>query len=486
MRLVYSFRIDQNDKAVYPTLKEMSTVSKDLYNQALFEVKTHYAETGKILSYLELDEIMKTKTNLEGNINYRLLPTQVAQQTLRLLSQNTRSFFSALADYKEHPEKYQARPQFPHFLPKEGHFMLVFTNQKASIKSDGTIKLTKEISVSIPFREFEKYKQYFIKADGKRIVPLFQQVRIVPKFNGVFFNIEIIYEKDEVNSRVDINRVASLDLGVNNLITLVDNLMGEENREPIIINGRPIKSINQFYNKKRAFLQSELSASGQETKRQGKAIGEAMPAPVFWQALSPKTSKKLIKVTDWRNKKIDDYMHKASRFVMNYCLEHKIGHIVIGKNDGWKQSINIGKRNNQNFVFIPFDKLIQQIQYKAKLVGIVVTTEEESYTSKCSALDLEEIGKHEDHAYAGKRVKRGLFKTALGILINADVNGALNILRKVIGDNFLKPFIEKVARLKSEGKARREGLPFSPTFLPSSGHLCYPFKVCFEHSLIKQ
>jgi len=249
--------------------------------------------------------------------------------------------------------------------------------------------------------------------------------------------------------------VASLDLGVNNLITLVDNLMGEENREPIIINGRPIKSINQFYNKRRAFLQSELSVSGQKTSK-------ACPECEAYR-------RELIKITDWRNKKIDDYMHKTSRFVMNYCLEHKIGHIVIGKNDGWKQSINIGKRNNQNFVFIPFDKLIQQIQYKAKLIGIVVTTEEESYTSKCSALDLEEIGKHEDHAYAGKRVKRGLFKTALGILINADVNGALNILRKVIGDNFLKPFIEKVARL-----------------IPSSGYLCYPFKVCFEHSLMKK
>ena len=290
MRLVYSFRVDQNDKTIYPQLKEMSRVSKDLYNQALFEVKTHYEETGKTLSYVELDTLMKTKINLEGDINYRLLPAKVAQQTLMLVSQNVKSFFSALSDYKEHPEKYFNKPQFPHFLPKDGHFVLVFTNQQASIRENGAIKLTKEIVVSIPQKEFEKYKQYFIRVDGKKIIPLFQQVRIVPKFNGLFFNIEIIYEKKEaLNPKVDVNRVASLDLGVNNLITLVDNVMVEENREPLIINGRPIKSLNQFYNKKRAFIQSELSNNGQMT------------------------SKELIKITDWRNEKINDYMHKASR-----------------------------------------------------------------------------------------------------------------------------------------------------------------------------
>jgi len=442
MRLTFSFRIDKNDK-VYSYLLNMSRISKNLYNQALFEVKKHYEKTGEILSYLHLDKLMKTKTNLEGNINYRLLPAKVAQQTLMLVEQNVKSFFSALADYKEHPQKYQACPSFPHFLPKEGHFVLVFTNQQAKINETGNLKLTREIAISIPQKEFEKKKQYFILKDGKRIVPLFQQIRVVPKFNGLFFNIEIIYDrKEELNEKVDINRVASLDLGVNNLITLVDNLMAEENREPVILNGRPIKSINQFYNKKRALLQSEISVNGQKTCEAYR--------------------RELIKLTDWRNEKISDYMHKASRFVINYCLDNKIGQIVIGKNLGWKQEINLGKRNNQNFVFIPFNKLIGQIQYKAQLVGIRVTTEEEGYTSKCSALDLETIGKHEDHAYAGYRVTRGLFKSSLGIFINADVNGALNILRKAIGDDFLKPFISKVARL-----------------IPSSGYLCYPIKVCF-------
>ena len=458
MRLVYLFRIDNNDKAIYPILKEMSKVSKDLYNQALFEVKEHYAtrrgclsfpkETGNILSYGELDILMKTKTNLQGNINYRLLPAKVAQQTLRLVDGNIRSFFKASIDYKKHPEKYLARPQFPNFLPKNGHFVLVFTNQQASIKEDGDIQLTRDVAIHIPEEEFKKYQQYFIKKADKKVIPLFNQVRIVPKFNGDFFNIEILYEKEEQDSDLDIERVASLDLGVNNLIALVDTAMDEEDRKPLIINGKPIKSINQFYNKKRAFLQSSVKETGRKTSKALNGMGHS--------------SARLRSLTDWRNEKINDYMHKASRFVIRHCKDFNIGHIVIGYNKRWKQNVNLGKRNNQNFVAIPFFRLISFIRYKAQLAGIKVTEKEEGYTSKCSALDLEEIAKHEDHAYAGKRIKRGLFKSALGILINADVNGALNILRKVIGDNFLKPFLKKVARL-----------------IPSRGYLCYPFKVCF-------
>ena len=443
MRLVYSFRIDSSD-GVFHDLEKMSRTSKNLYNQALFEIKAHHEKKGherlqgKLLSYPELDKIMKTRTNLEGSINYRLLPAKVAQQTLMLVSQNVRAFFAALADYKEDSFKYQAQPKFPHFLPSRGHFVLVFTNQQARIKGDGTIQLTKEISLRIPEKEFSKYKEYFIKESGKRIVPLFQQIRIVPKFFGDFFNVEIVYEKEELNFSLDPGRVASLDLGVNNLVTLVDSSMGEEGRIPLIINGRPIKSINQFYNKTKASIQSFLSENN---------LGSSM---------------NLRKITNWRNEKISSYMHKASRFVINYCLEHKIGHIVIGKNPNWKQGVSMGKRNNQNFVAIPFDRLVKQIQYKARLVGIKVTLIEESYTSKCSALDKELIAKHEDHAYAGKRVHRGLFQTAKGILINADVNGALNILRKAIGDGFLTEAYQKVARL-----------------IPCRGALWQPVRVCF-------
>ncbi len=433
---MYKFRIDENDES-YAELKEMSRVAKDLYNQALWEVKEHYANTGKVLSYAELDKIMKTKENLEKKINYHLLPAKVAQQVLMLLAKNIQGFFNALADYKEHPEKYRAAPRFPYFLPKDGYFLVIFTNQQATIRKNGAIKLTKKLSVSIPQQEFNKYRQYFVECQGKKIVPLFAQVRIVPKFGGTFFHVEVVYDKAEINSQVDVNRVAAIDLGVNNLATVVDSEMDNENRAPVIINGKPIKSVNQYYNKQRAALQQKLA---QDDKT---------------------NSKQVIKVTDIRNQKIEDYLHKTSRFIIQYCLLHFIGHIVIGYNPQWKQAVNLGRRNNQNFVQIPFLRLVHLITYKAQLAGIKVTIQEESYTSKCSALDLENIGKHEDHAYAGKRIHRGLFASALGLLINADVNGALNILRKVIGDHFLKLFLQKVARL-----------------IPSSGYLCYPFKSC--------
>jgi len=276
MRLVYSFRLDKNDE-VFPDLERMSFLSKNLYNQALFSVKAHYEKTGKVISYPELDKMMKTKTNLEGKINYRLLPAKVAQQTLMLVSANIKSFFAALEDYKENPSKYQACPEFPHFLKKDGHFVLVFTNQQAKIYENSTIQLTKDVAISIPKGEFTKYKEDFInvvcvgrslteldfsrnshkanKTERKKVVPLFQQIRIVPKFNAAFFNVEIVYSKEEFNKEVDINRVAGVDLGVNNLITVVASTLGEEGRVPQIINGRPLKSINQFYNKKRASIQ---------------------------------------------------------------------------------------------------------------------------------------------------------------------------------------------------------------------------------------
>lgn len=446
MRQVYKFRIDKNDE-VYAKLKEMSRAAKDLYNQALWEIKEHYRETGKILSYEELDKIMKTKENLEGKVNYRLLPAKVSQQVLKLLAQNVKAFFKANEDYKQNRDKYTASPQFPHFLPKDGYFVVIFTNQQAGIGKDGKIKLTKELAISIPEKEFEKYSQYFIKTVDKKsrgktkekIVPIFAQVRIVPKFHATFFHVEIIYDKAETAANLDLNRVVSIDLGVNNLATLVDSEMDKESRQPVIVNGKPVKSVNQYYNKRRAAIAQELAKDDKTS------------------------SKQMIEITDIRNQKIEDYLHKASRFVIQYCLLHFIGHIVIGYNPEWKQSVNLGKRNNQNFVQIPFWLFIRFISYKAQLAGIQVTIQEESYTSKCSALDLEEIARHEDHAYAGKRVKRGLFASALGFLINADVNGALNILRKAIGDNFLRPFIQKIKQV-----AR---------LIPSSGYLSYPLKV---------
>jgi len=174
--------------------------------------------------------------------------------------------------------------------------------------------------------------------------------------------------------------------------------------DKLIINGKPLKSMNQYYNKKKAYLQSKL------------------PKGKF-------NSKAIIKLSNKRNNKTDNYLHKTSKFIINYCLTNDVDKIIIGKNVNWKQEVNIGKKNNQNFVNIPHTKLIHQIEYKAKLEAIGVVTISEEYTSKTSFIDNENICKHDE--YCGKRIKRGLFKTKDGYLINADINGAFNILRKV-------------------------------------------------------
>ena len=197
----------------------------------------------------------------------------------------------------------------------------------------------------------------------------------------------------------------SIDLGLNNLMTCYDT----KNNKSFIVNGKPAKSINQYYNKKKITLQNNL------IKNHNKY-----------------TSNRLNNLTLKRNNKISDYLHKSSRFIVNYCVENQISNIIVGYNKEWKQEINIGKKNNQNFVQIPHKNLINMLEYKSKLEGINFIQNEESYTSKCSALDLESLNKHDN--YMGKRVKRGLFVSSNGIKINADLNGALNILRKVVPD----------------------------------------------------
>ena len=174
--------------------------------------------------------------------------------------------------------------------------------------------------------------------------------------------------------------------------------------KPLVINGKPLKSINQFYNKQKAKYQSEL------------------PKDI-------KTSKRIQKLTFKRNNRVNDYLHKSTNYIVNFCLKNELNTIVIGYNEFWKQKVNIGKVNNQKFVQIPFERLLSILEYKCQKYGLNILSNEESYTSKCSFLDLEEIKKHD--VYLGKRVKRGLFISSNGKLINSDVNGSYNILRKV-------------------------------------------------------
>jgi putative transposase len=368
-------------------LEDLTHKSKNLYNYANYLIRQYFFETGKLLKEFELT----TQLAKENQVDYRDMPSaQSAQQTIKLLFKNWKSFFKAIKDYKKNPSKYKGQPKLPKYKDKKGHNIVVFTNQNCKIKTD---------------EKGENYV-YFPKKTGlepikTKIEGNLKQVRIIPQ--ATCFIVEIVYEK-EFNNTIEANdRVLSIDLGLNNLVTT--NNIGEK---PFIVKGKIIKSINQYYNKKKAKLMSFIGDKG--------------------------TSSRIKKLTLKRNNKIDDYLHKTSRTIIDYCLFNDISKIVIGNNKDWKQNINIGKKNNQNFVSIPFEKLITQIEYKAKEVGIEVIKTEESYTSKIDHLAKEELKKQEN--YLGKRVKRGLFKSSTGRFINADVNGAMGIFRKVAPDLF--------------------------------------------------
>lgn len=399
MRLVYKYSYAGEARE---SLRRMCEVSKNLYNQALYIIRQELKDNDRFIFYKEIEERMKTVTNLEGGINYRLMPkTQCAQQCLKILDKNMKSYVRSIKDWSKHPEKYNGKPGLPKYKKKLNQ--LIFTAQSCQIR-DGRLILTKNLSIEIP--QCEKY--------GDKLVD-FQQVRINPVLDGTYFDIEIIYIDSETdNGELYMDRFASIDLGLNNFATMVDT---EGNT--VIYNGRQMKSINQWYNKEKARLQEELSKN--DARR--------------------RTSLGIRALTRKRNDRINDIMHKISRDIVRRLVRNRIGTLIVGHNKEWKDSINIGSVNNQNFVSIPHSKFISLLAYKCGMVGINVVTTEESYTSKCDALAMEEIRRHD--TYLGKRKKRGLFQSSVGKLINADVNGALNIMRKVVGDSPVRRIVDR-------------------------------------------
>jgi putative transposase len=294
--------------------------------------------------------------------------------------------------WREHPEKFLGRPSLPKYKDKQqGRNLLIYTIQ----------------AISKP-----ALRQGFIQPSGLsiRITTAHQnvdQVRIIPRHG--FYVVEVVYEQEPVQASVDPQLFAGIDIGVDNLATLTSNKKGFV---PRIVNGRPVKSVNQFYNKRKADLDRKLMKMDARRRH----------------------SHRLERLTTKRTRRINHYLHTASRRIVNLLVEEGIGTLVIGKNANWKQEGEMGKRNNQQFVAIPHARFIEMLAYKAELVGIRVIITEESYTSKCSFLDNEPMKKQE--TYAGKRVKRGLFRASDGRLLNADVNGSANIIRKVAPNAF--------------------------------------------------
>lgn len=400
--------IIKSSNAFFSMLIDFCHKSKNLYNHANYLVRQAFTsqDNSKWIRYAELDKLLKAD---EEYPDYKEMPTaQSAQQILRVLDSNWKAFFASIKNWSENKDKYLGRPKLPKYLKKNGNFLLILTNQNCKLRN-GSLHFPKT------FKGFTLIPR-FIKKEN---FASFQQIRFIPKRNRII--AELVYNINVPEKKSDNQRYIGIDIGVDNLATVCNNA-GEK---AFIINGKPLKSINQHYNKK-------ISHYREIAKRMNNS----------------EYSKRMDRLTEKRNSKIDDYLHKASKYIIDYCLKHDICTIIIGKNKEWKQNVNLSKRINQHFVQIPFARLIEMIEYKAEEYGIAVVTTEESYTSGTSFIDNEEPVK--ENYNKSRRVHRGLFVSNSGITINADLNGAYQILKKVVPIKWdrgcvLHPFVVNVA-----------------------------------------
>lgn len=367
--------------------REQFRFSRNLYNQGRYLILKHYEENKTFITDTALNRILREYKD-EFNNYRKLCKAKVSQMILINLKDNFKAYFKSLKEHKKNPNKFKGVPKPPKY--KDRPNALYFDYQSAKIK-DQFIIINKEIKVHIPSEIFKEELRNF------------KTIKFIPFGNKI--KVSISYETKELNPNLNKDDYLSIDLGMNNLCSCVSRF------ESFIINGKVIKAINQFFNKNLAKLKSERPLKGEF---QDKEYNHS----------------KISKLSLKRDLKIADILHKASKYLVNYCVSRKIGTIVLGRNKDWKDSINLGKKTNQNFVSVPFYKFINMLEYKCKMSGIIFAEQEESYTSKCDSLAFEEIKKHK--SYKGKRTYRGLFISSVGKAINADINGAINILRKFL------------------------------------------------------
>ena len=386
---VYQIQISKSHP-IYSTIDQYSFYSKNLYNYANYIIRQEFINNHK---YIKTNDMQK---QLKTHETFKQLGSQPSQKTLQLLDKNWQSFFKSIKSYSKYPDKFLGRPKLPKYKKKDGRFIVMLKNINFRIEN-GYIYFSFK-----PLKPFNNMFKINIPKCSKLI-----QLRFIPRNN--IYNMELVYEKEiiDTNDSKKPNKICGIDLGINNFATLTNNI----GIKPIIINGKIIKSINQYYNKKLAYNKSILKKTNNKD----------------W-------SNKLDKLTVKRNNKIKNYMHKASKQVIDYCVNNNLDTIVIGNNPEWKQNSTMRKKVNQTFVQIPYESFIKMIQYKAEDVGIKVILTEESYTSGTSFLDNELPVK--ENYNKSRRVFRGLFKSNTGKLINSDVNGSLQIIKKVVPNVF--------------------------------------------------
>lgn len=378
-------------KQDYTALKELCKLSKNLYNSTLYAIRQYYFAEKKYLRYESAYHVCKE------NENYQLLNTDIAQQTMKVVDRNFKSFFALISKAKDGNYRF-SDVRLPHYLPKDGYFMLIIPRFKVK---DGFFK----VPMSNAFKkEFGEVKLPFPKRLNNRQV---KEIRVFPKHGCKFFEIEFVYVQEEENLNLNPDNALAIDLGLDNLATCVTNTGAS-----FIVDGKKLKSINQWYNKENARLQSIKDKQG----------------------INGITNLQYANTVN-RNNRVNYYMNKTARIIVNYCIKNDIGSIIVGYNLDWKRNINIGKSNNQKFAQIPHGSLRLKIQSLCERYGINYIEQEESYTSKADffandILPVFNADNPQEYSFSGKRISRGQYKTCQGTVINADCNGALNILRK--------------------------------------------------------
>ena len=392
MYLTVKQQIKHLSKEDYKSIKELCHIAKNLTNEAIYNVRQYYFTEDKFLKY------EKNYTLLKSSPNYKKLNSNMAQQILKEVDGSFKSFFGLIKLAKQ--GKYSFKDcKLPRYLPKDGYTALVI----------GFVRLNGN-KLILPFsNNFKKtHKVVEITIPPVLLDKKVKEIRILPKANARYFEIQYIYETECIQRNLNTQNALALDLGVNNLVTAVSST-----GKSFIVDGRKLKSINQWFNKEKARLQSikDKQHFGKKPTNRQKAIARDC------------------------NNKVNDYMNKVARMIIDYCINNDIGTLIAGYNVTFQRNSHIGKQNNQNFVNIPYGRLRDKLAYMCELNGITYVEQEESYTSKASFWDKDNIPVYnndnpKEDEFSGNRVHRGLYETANGKTFNADINGALNIMRK--------------------------------------------------------
>lgn len=374
------------NKKQYQFLRHLCRASKDLFNATLYATRQHYFQCGEFLDYI------KAYKHLMNTEVYHGLPSDPAQQTMKVVERCFRSFFGLIQ--KKKSGNYNRPVKMPHYLPKDGYFPIFLPTRPGRMQEAFSILVPKHLQKRFGFGKLTIERPEYTK--GKKL----KEVRILPKLEGGYFEIEWVYEDEEQPQQLDPARTLGIDVGVDNFATCVDSQSGRS----FILDGRQLKSYNRYVNKQVAAKQAVHDKLGLKTSKNKKRL--------------------FLKRKNILNNALNQYVN----VIVNYCLENKVGNVVIGQGYFAQEGCNHGNVNNQNFVMLPYGLFCQKLKSKCELYGITYESREESYTSKCDHLAGEEMKHHDE--YLGRRVKRGLFRSSTGVFLNADVNGALGIILK--------------------------------------------------------